>query len=339
MFSTNVSFISCSVYLYCTQTHTFKQCCSCCIWQSSYLNSKIYGLQLSRLLVMAKQDDLLGLLLRHCPKEPPRTGMLYSSKNLKAMLDSRKWVWLPGRRRGVSVKYPGQFLVRLPWFRAWLNRARPGPKRTRYSAKAHSACHAAFKAKTSTIFAKLAKRVRIKSAVIVLDDFDEGKDAKLRTLYHLCKAGIPAKRVHVANPGVPQYLEAKRARAKATNSTLEVALRNDWLCLRSGAAYLDTCSGSEDYVLKLIESVLAGANKRYVLAFTILGRGASKGSRNAAPDASITSRLARIDSVLRQRAFYKVGRSDNDAVHAFSGGRTLVVTSFYERGLQRPRRC
>ena len=291
-----------------------------------------------QLLIMpiAMSDQLLTLLLRHCRKEPPRTGLLYASKNLKAMLERRKWVWLPGRRRGCRVASPGQFLERLPWFRAWLSRARGGPaKKTRYSAKAHSACHSSFKSKTSSLFARLAKRVRIKSAVVVLDDFCDGIDPKLRTMKHLTEAGVAAKRVHVANPGLPQYLEAKRSGATTSNATLEVALQSEWRRLRSGAAYLDTCSGSEDYVVDLIESVLRGANKRYILGFTLLGRGASRGSRKAAQDASITSRLARIDSVLRKRAFVKIGKSDNDAVHAYSGGRSVVTTSFYERGFKR----
>jgi len=286
---------------------------------------------------MAKQKDaLLSLLVRHCKYKAPKHGALYSNKNLMSMLQSRKWAWLPGRRRGVAVSSPSQYLALLPWFRVWIRRAQRYPGKTMYSAKAHTQCHTAFKIKTSSLFAKKVRQLRSKSAIIVLDDFDHEQGGTLRTLAHLKQAGICTKQMYVANPGYAQCQAAQRMQAKAANSTLEAALNNEWQDLRSRAAYLDTCSGSEAYVLSLIDAVLKRANYRFVLGYTLLGRGVSRGvsrgRREDWEDMSITSRLARIDHALRRHGFIKIGRSDQDALHAYSGGPSLVVTAFYERG-------
>ena len=280
------------------------------------------------------RDAFLGTLLRNCPRSVPKTNALYGKNrlNLKAMLEARKWAWLPGRRRGVIVGTPNDYF-RLPWFAPWIKKARGGSRCTRYSANAHTRVHNTFKTKTSALFARLAGRVRISSNIFVLDDFAECS-ANLRTLTHLRCAGVDAARIYVANPSNRHCVAAGRAKAFWSHSTLQEALSKEWKNVASGGAYLDTCSGDDEYITALMRAVLHRANHRFILAFTMLGRGAKgKPRTDDDGDPSITSRLGRCDSFLRAHGFVRFGRADKDAVFAFSGGKSVVVTSFYQRGL------
>ena len=282
---------------------------------------------------MATRDDFLSLLLRHSRKALPTTGVKYGGKDLKTMLDARKWNWIPGTRRGTKVCNKGEYFKRLPWFRAWIERA-TGKSRTLYSASAHTRHHELFKEHTSKLFAKRAKRVH--SGIIVLDDFSGKRGHGLRTLGHLKNEKIKPRRIFIPNTGRRQCEAAQRARANSFHGLLEEALENDWADVKTGAAYLDTCSGSWKYVAGLIDSVLENANKRFFLAFTLLGRGVAradntKESENIITDTkSIVGRLATIDMHLRKKGFYKIGKSDEEAVKSYPG-KSLPVTVFYER--------
>ena len=272
------------------------------------------------------KDRLLCSLRRHCLQRLPVTGRLYGGENLKALLDARKWNWIPGRRRGVKVQRPGGYYQKLPWFREWIRRAR-GDGKTMYSAKAHNAHHASFKDCVSKTFAKRASKRN--GVIFALDDFDEG-GVRLRTLGDLAKAGTKRKRVHIANPNSKLCQAARRQGAQAVQSSLQDALASEWKGLKSGAAYLDTCSGSWEYVADLLEGVLAKSNRRYLLAFTLLSR-AQKRKTQAQDEASpacLVSRLAALDRTLVAKGFSKIGNDDSEAVFSYAG---KVVTVFYER--------
>lgn len=273
------------------------------------------------------QDTVWKLLCKHCPTEPPKSNLRYGGFNLKQMLESRKGAFIPGRRSKVVVNQPSLYF-KLPWFRKWLNNSRCKRSTRGYSATAHTIHHTAFKNKTSSLFAKLVKKQRVKSSIFVLDDFDQSQ-RRLRTVHHLSAMNISKTRLCVANPGFPQYQEALRAGCQTSNKKLEHALDNEWKNVQSSAAYLDTCSGSHHYISELIEKVLLKANKRYILAFTLLGRGCR---RFSCPDEdlSITSRLAKLDRVLRRHGFSKYGKDDEEATFVYSG-KSMVVTVLYQR--------
>jgi hypothetical protein len=290
---------------------------------------------------MAEGDELLSLLLRHSRKALPATGVKYAGRDLKNMLDARKWNWIPGRRRGVKVPNPGKYLIKLPWFRGWICKATKKKIGTQYSARAHTQHHERFKDHTSKLFARRAKRVS--SGIVVLDDFCAEQKRGLRTLAHLKGEKIDPRRVYIPNPGSRQCAAARGVRAHAAQKTLEDAFGSEWEYVGTGAAYLDTCSGSWRYVADLIDAVLRNSNKRYVLAFTILGRGvrradkvkdvtASEESASGPASACLVGRLSSLDSHVRNYGFCKIGKSDLDAVHPYDGG-SQAVTVIYERGM------
>ena len=229
------------------------------------------------------------------------------------------------------MKSPGSFIKKLPWFRRWISAANGGVK-TQYSAQMHSLHHTRFKEKTSLLFARLAKRVRARSSsMFVLDDFAPSSSSVLRTQQHLLRAGVKGSRICIANPGSLQCAASHKSGAVTICGKLEDALQGELKDKRSCAAYLDTCSGSAEYIADLIRACLRNANKRYVLAFTMLGRGPRcRGGANAAETSSVTARLSQLDYVLVQNGFSKIGKSDVDAVFAYSGG-NMVITSFYHR--------
>ena len=217
-------------------------------------------------------DDLLSQLVQHCPDRPPQSRQLYGrqKRNLKAALDSRKWVWIPGRRKGVRVKSPGSFIKKLPWFRRWISAANGGVK-TQYSAQMHSLHHTRFKEKTSLLFARLAKRVRARSSsMFVLDDFAPSSSSVLRTQQHLLRAGVKGSRICIANPGSLQCAASHKSGAVTICGKLEDALQGELKDKRSCAAYLDTCSGSAEYIADLIRAGFGTIEVRRRMPYRVL---------------------------------------------------------------------
>ena len=109
----------------------------------------------------------------------------------------------------------------------------------------------------------------------------------------------------------------------AVQSKLEEAACREWSGLRSSAAYLDTCSGSSNYIIKVVDSIVSQATWRYVIGVTLLGRGNSA----EANEGCITARLVALDAYMVRQGFRKIGRSDRDAVSRTVAGRMSSLHS------------
>jgi hypothetical protein len=143
--------------------------------------------------------------------------------------------------QGIKVSNPGKYLDKLPRFRVWIRNATT-KKGTQYSAKAHSQNHERFKDYTSKLFVNRAKHVS--SGIVVLVDFGAERKCGLRTLTHLKGEPIDPRRIYIPNPGSWQCGTARGARTLPAQKTLEDAFGSGWKNVGTGAAYLDTCSGS-----------------------------------------------------------------------------------------------
>jgi hypothetical protein len=236
-----------------------------------------------------------------------------------------------GTGANTKVRKPALYPKCLPWFRPWIrkrgkNSSAPGC--CTYSAKSHQKHHEDFKDKMSELFASQAKQVAAETGnVFVLDDFSKHV-AQLRSLRALKRKRIESNRVYMANPGARQCAAAAQQGANAVKMKLEDALGKCWKGIASRAVYLDTCSGSSDYIQQLMVPLLARASHKYRLAFTILGRTSQR--YDPEHPSCLISRLSSLDAFLVKRGFRKIGKSDQDAVFPYTGG-SRVITIFYRR--------
>jgi hypothetical protein len=274
------------------------------------------------------EEELLRLLVRHCPHGLPRTGKCYDGHSLKALLDARKGNWRPGSRIGTKVRQPEIFLKKLPWFKTWVQR--DGTVGCTYSAQGHTIHHERFKDDMSERFATQARLAHEEGGegVLILDDFVSGRSG-LRTLSALAEHSVPMSKVYVANPGARQVRAAKRKGAHGACMRLEKALAGPWQSRVFSAAYFDSCSGSVPYLKSALEAILRQSTAPFRLAFTIVGRTSQR--FNPDKPACLIARLSALDAFLRlEHGLSKIGRSDEDAVYPYSG-QNRVVTVFYER--------
>lgn len=188
--------------------------------------------------------------------------------------------------------------------------------------------HEEFKELTSAAFARAVKAKVSKSRWVVLDDFSKKSKQRLRTLSVMKSAGLDVnRRAFLCNPGERQVMVALKsgmqgvARMKCEDAMQTVCKR-----MKFGAAYLDLCAGSAQYVSAVLSAVMEKSTKQFVVGVTITGRDRT--------GECMSTRLKRLTAMLEQQHGMKPlavsEQGEERHVLRYRGG-SSVVTMYFSR--------
>lgn len=254
---------------------------------------------------MDRGNRILKNLVTYTPNRVPRSHTPYGIHRLclKDQLESVRDNWFTGRtaRVKLSIAQKRAFMQKLPWLHSYIRELREYRKKrtnndairqgcrawctkylrkaakdatTTYSSISFTQDHETFKDDTSQAFAKQVKRKVSDANWIVLDDFPKKSRRDLRTLTAMKKAGLAVRKyAYMCNPGRKQIEAAERMDIKGiAQMTCEDAMQSVWKKIKFGAAYLDLCAGTVDYVMKVVDAVMMNTKRQCVLGVTITSR-------------------------------------------------------------------